>query len=656
MARAVARPRRLELAERWSGIQEDEEAEDGGEPSAAKPHRLIRAKEEWFSHCYTFLVNLPKEEHICCGYADIMGSFLETFHGFFDDKDDESSLRIIWRRVTSSGLKGSYSGTIQRYIEDLDNIISHDAVSIDELEECVSNLKLALSKEAPATVKRGELIDAPMFKEPIPLVLEEFKAQLQNSYVETPLDDMICGCISILSVEIVDEFLIVRARPENIDELVSRLSEGFYGTDGNMYRPYIVRVGNAKTSRAKPFFIDTLVEQRLSDELKTNNDGKNSSDGESSNSLRASLEKIVDRIRYYESRRKLIESDKSEDGSPVADEDEVDEVSNEALDGKLNFLYAQKRKVSAELATAHACEKNLADENKFLKHKVRKSILGEAEIIVTTLSGCGGDIYGVFSETASFNKYGTFSEHALFDVVVIDEAAQALEPATLIPLQLLKSRGTKCIMVGDPKQLPATVMSGLASKFLYECSMFERLQRAGYPVIMLTKRASFHDHVYLGPYMFFDIADGREHCERNAATQSLCNEFEADAALEILTFLKKRYPLEFSSRKIVIITPYRSQLSLLRSRFTSYFGPEIVAEMEINTADVQGREVDILVLSTVRASNSSDDRHCTGEARSIGFVADVRRMNVALTRARLSLWIVGNARTLQINSHWDSLV
>ena len=118
-----------------------------------------------------------------------------------------------------------------------------------------------------------------------------------------------------------------------------------------------------------------------------------------------------------------------------------------------------------------------------------------------------------------------------------------------------------------------------------------------------------------------------------------------------------RYPLEFSSRKIGIITPYRSQLSLLRSRFTSFFGPEIVAEMEINTVDgFQGREVDILVLSTVRASNSSDDRHHTGEARSIGFVADVRRMNVALTRARLSLWIVGNARTLRTNSHWDSLV
>ena len=54
----------------------------------------------------------------------------------------------------------------------------------------------------------------------------------------------------------------------------------------------------------------------------------------------------------------------------------------------------------------------------------RKSTLREAEIVVTTLSGCGGDIYGVCSETASAKKYGNFSEQALFDVVVIDEAAQ----------------------------------------------------------------------------------------------------------------------------------------------------------------------------------------------------------------------------------------
>lgn len=67
--------------------------------------------------------------------------------------------------------------------------------------------------------------------------------------------------------------------------------------------------------------------------------------------------------------------------------------------------------------------------------------------------------------------------------------------------------------------------------------------------------------------------------------------------------------------------------------------------MEFNTIDgFQGREVDILILSTVRSSDS------------IGFVADIRRMNVALTRARLSLWILGNERTLQKNCDWAALL
>ncbi|EEE69980.1 hypothetical protein OsJ_29879 [Oryza sativa Japonica Group] len=554
----------------------------------------------------------------------------------------------------------------------------------------VAIVSALLSLHAANSSQRNESFASAEFNKPRPRLSQSVavtrawqdaalaKQLINDSQREVPTDRLSKGRV-----------LVCAQSNAAVDELVSRLSEGLYDTDGKLYKPYIVRVGNAKTvhSNSVPFFIDTLVEQRLADELKKNNDSKSLSDTESSSSLRANLEKIVDRIRYYELRRKLLEADKTENDSLVPSDYETDEVSDDAIGAKLNFLYAQKRKVSAELATAHAREKKIADENRFLKHKVRKSILGEAEIVVTTLSGCGGDIYSVCSETASANKFVNFSEHALFDVVVIDEAAQALEPATLIPLQLLKSKGTKCIMVGDPKQLPATVMSGLASKFLYECSMFERLQRAGYPVIMLTKQyrmhpeisrfpslhfyenklldgaqaadksAPFHGHDCLGPYMFFDVADGREQCGKNAATQSLCNQFEAEAALEILGFLKNRYPSEFSCRKIGIITPYRSQLSLLRSRFNSFFGPEIVAEMEINTVDgFQGREVDILVLSTVRASNSSDSRHHTGEARSIGFVADVRRMNVALTRARFSLWIVGNAKTLQTNSHWASLL
>lgn len=81
--------------------------------------------------------------------------------------------------------------------------------------------------------------------------------------------------------------------------------------------------------------------------------------------------------------------------------------------------------------------------------------------------------------------------------------------------------------------------------------------------------------------------------------------------------------------------------------------------MEFNTVDgFQGREVDILILSTVRAA---EDPCSIGSSRvnslnRIGFVADVRRMNVALTRAKISLWIFGNARTLRTNDSWAALI
>ncbi|XP_074578399.1 uncharacterized protein LOC141834905 isoform X2 [Curcuma longa] len=477
-----------------------------------------------------------------------------------------------------------------------------------------------------------------------------------------------------------------------VDELVSRISKGLYGNDGKAYKPYLVRVGNSKTVHPSslPFFIDTLVERRLAEEINNQTGGKNDNIAEASSSLRAKLEKVVDNIRYYESKRAKIEENELNTNDLNVDKsfkkNDSLEISDAAIGAKLNMLYGQKKAICADLAAAHAREKKVSEESWSLKQKIRKSILKEAEIVVTTLSGCGGDIYGVCSESASNNRFGVHSEHHLFDAVIIDEAAQALEPATLIPLQLLKSKGTKCIMVGDPKQLPATVFSDVASKFLYECSMFERLQRAGHPVIMLNEQhrmhpeicrfpsmhfyeskllngakvadrsALFHENNYLSPYMFFDIADGHEHHGNNASSVSLFNEAEAEAAVDILKFLNKRYPFEFTSRRIGVVTPYRSQLSLLRSRFSSVFGPEQISDMEFNTVDgFQGREVDILVLSTVRASGSSAETP-KSSSNGIGFVADVRRMNVALTRAKFSLWVVGNARTLQTNVNWAALI
>ncbi|KAF2593599.1 hypothetical protein F2Q70_00043013 [Brassica cretica] len=104
------------------------------------------------------------------------------------------------------------------------------------------------------------------------------------------------------------------------------------------------------------------------------------------------------------------------------------------------------------------------------------------------------------------------------------------------------------------------------------------------------------------------------------------NRKEAQGAVQLLKYFKQTYPLEFLDVKIGIITPYQGQVDVLRTCFTREFGSKEVEEMQISTVDAfQGREVDILLLSTVRASTSG----------SISFLSDVRRMNVALTRPKL---------------------
>lgn len=99
-------------------------------------------------------------------------------------------------------------------------------------------------------------------------------------------------------------------------------------------------------------------------------------------------------------------------------------MSDVEIGVKLRSLYSEKKSVYIDLAAAQSREKKSYEKTKALKLKLRKSILKEAEIVITTLSGCGGDLYSVCSESMSTHKFSTSSESSLFDAVVIDEAAQ----------------------------------------------------------------------------------------------------------------------------------------------------------------------------------------------------------------------------------------
>ncbi|PRW45131.1 putative helicase MAGATAMA 3 [Chlorella sorokiniana] len=294
------------------------------------------------------------------------------------------------------------------------------------------------------------------------------------------------------------------------------------------------------------------------------------------------------------------------------------------------------------------------------KDRLRMSILEEANIVCTTLS---------FSGSSAFTRLAR-----KFDVVVIDEAAQAVEPSTLVPLA---HGGAKQVyLVGDPVQLPATVMSQRALGQGYSESLFKRLQTAGYPVHMLDTQYRMHPDIREFPSLNFyggNLKDGPSvaqdtkrpwHASRAfqplvfidvkgtetvpEGSSSLVNEREAEMVLQVYRELRHRHPELGTKPSVAVISPYKAQVSLLRRLFKAALGDEAAKLVDINTIDgFQGREKDVAFFSTVRSQRGN---------KGIGFVADERRINVGLTRARATLIVVGHVESLQTNPRWSALV
>ncbi|KAJ8768098.1 hypothetical protein K2173_021038 [Erythroxylum novogranatense] len=318
----------------------------------------------------------------------------------------------------------------------------------------------------------------------------------------------------------------------------------------------------------------------------------------------------------------------------------------------MDYLVKQKQADSAADKQKHGASGGDTDS-------IRVSILEEAVIVFSTLSFSGSTLFSKLSHG--------------FDVVIIDEAAQAVESATLVPL----ANGCRQVfLVGDPVQLPATVISPVAGKFGYGTSLFERFQRAGYPVNMLKTQYRMHPeirnfpskefydealqdaedlesrtsrewHHYrcFGPFCFFDIHEGEE--SQPSGSGSWVNTDEVDFVLLMYHKLVTMYPELRSSSQLAIISPYRYQVKLFQDRFRDTFGQDSAKFVDIQTVDgFQGREKDVAIFSCVRAS----------ENRGIGFVSDYRRMNVGITRAKSTVLVVGSASTLRRDEHWNNLL
>jgi senataxin len=290
--------------------------------------------------------------------------------------------------------------------------------------------------------------------------------------------------------------------------------------------------------------------------------------------------------------------------------------------------------------------------------KVKFEILSSVKIVCSTLSMAGSNIL------TSLNQK--------FDTVVIDEAAQAIETSTLIPL---KYNCERLILVGDPKQLAATVFSRTALKYNYDQSLFKRFQEAGYEVTVL--KTQYRMHKIISKFIsdtFYDglleddkdIADSTENeaclshpafqpltfydleSEEDFINNSFYNEGQVHVIIELIKNLKTIYssPAEIIE-KVAIISPYSNQVLRIKDSISKIEGFSKENCVEVNTVDgFQGKEKSIIIFSTVRSKGS----------KTIGFLSDERRMNVGLSRAKSSLIVIGDSKKLIQDSNWEKLL
>lgn len=271
-----------------------------------------------------------------------------------------------------------------------------------------------------------------------------------------------------------------------------------------------------------------------------------------------------------------------------------------------------------------------------------QELLGSAHVIFCTLASAGATI--LKKSVVEIND------------LIVDEAAAATEPEMYIPFQF---RPERLLAVGDPKQLPATVVSRVAeergmSRSLHERLMFDcdfkhimlDVQYRMNPAMSAFPSKQFYDgQLSDGPNVKSEghqgsvsLLDGQPYAflqvygkERQSQHGSIENEAEAQTVVNLIEHLQRtsrRTPGKWNSAdRIRVITFYQAQVSLIkRMLYRRRCGDVVVATVDSS----QGCEADIVIVSFVRSDNQQGKK-------SVGFLSDDRRLNVAITRGKTSL-------------------
>lgn len=427
-----------------------------------------------------------------------------------------------------------------------------------------------------------------------------------------------------------------------VDELVMRFKQGVKTANGEHQKLSVIRLGrsDAINTNVLDVTLDELVNAKMNIAS-----GKESGSGVDIQKLMMTHKATCEEFIVL---RTQVDGQKAK-GKPASPEQ----------DHEFELLKRRKQQLSNQIDVARDSGNIAARDAEINRRRVQQEVLDGAHVICATLSGSGHEMFQ--------------NLNIEFETVVIDEAAQSIELSALIPL---KYGCSKCILVGDPKQLPPTVLSREAARFQYEQSLFVRMQANHphdvhlldtqyrmHPEISLFPSTAFYDSKLLdgpgmadlrirpwhqskilGPYRFFDVQGTHQSAPRG---HSLINLAEIEVALKLFDRLITDCKTYDFKGKVGIITPYKSQLRELRSRFARKYGDTIFTMVEFNTTDAfQGRESEVIIFSCVRASLN----------RGIGFLSDIRRMNVGITRAKSSLWVLGNSQSLTQGEFWNQLI
>lgn len=319
-----------------------------------------------------------------------------------------------------------------------------------------------------------------------------------------------------------------------------------------------------------------------------------------------------------------------------------------AIRKSIRELRAQRRRGGSE--NYHQKLERLKSRATELELRINSELFNEARVIASTLVG-------------SDNR---LMQGQKFNTLFIDEAAQALEAACWIAIR----RASRVILAGDHCQLPPTVKSMAALKGGLGKTLMERIVERKPAVVTLLKvqyrmneeimRFSsdwfYHGEVVGAPQVShrgildYDIpidwiavegeaGEGGEEFVGNSFGR--VNKREAELTLDVL----RRYFVKIGKRRVLdeqidvgVISPYRAQVQYLRAliKKDAFFKP-FRHLLSVNTVDgFQGQERDVILISLVRSNAEGQ----------IGFLRDLRRMNVAITRARMKLMILGDPATL----------